>query len=214
MEDKLKGFVNEHRDEFDVFEPRQELWQEICQEIPPLRKEVKVISFNYGERLKFSADFMFMRIAAAALLLLGCGLTFLAAKKSSSGSDGAMAVATATEAPALNTIAPEMIEVEAYYTSQINSKKSQLSNYDVKVLGLDEQQSIDRELMRLDSTYGQLKKQLYTTPNKDLVIDAMIQNLQIRIEVLNRQLEVLQKIERLQQNETTDTKHDETATIL
>jgi chromosome segregation ATPase len=94
--------------------------------------------------------------------------------------------------------------VEAYYTSQLKDKKEELSEYDMKVLGLDEKKEIDREIARLDSSYFQLKKQLLTTPNTEKVMNAMIQNLQIRIEVLNRQLEVLQKIDRLQKQPTTE----------
>lgn len=193
MEDKLKKFVSGHRDEFDVFEPRQELWQEICKELPAARKEAKVISISFGERISLTADFLFMRIAAAILLLLGCGLTLFMMKQNTPAGN-TMAVATAENTPAITNIAPELLEVEAYYTSQINSKKEQLTSYDLKALGLDEQQLIDKELARLDSSYLQLKKQLYTNPNTDKVMDAMIQNLQIRIEVLNRQLEVLQRI--------------------
>lgn len=193
MEDKLKNFVNEHRDDFEVYEPRQELWQEICQELPAARKEAKVISISFGEKLSLTADFLFMRVAAAVLLLLGCGLTlFLMKQNTPTGNNYALA---ATEkAPTIKNIAPELVEVEAYYTSQINNKKEQLTSYDLKALGLDEQQLIDKELAKLDSSYLQLKKQLYTNPNTDKVMDAMIQNLQIRIEVLNRQLEVLQRI--------------------
>lgn len=219
MKDRLKEFVNENREEFDVFEPRPELWQEICQQMPSTakqekmpRKEAKIISINFGERLNFSADFMFMRVAATIVLLLACGLTLLLVKQNTPAAPDTT-IAAATSQPALSQIAPEMVEVEAYYTSLINNKREELSEYDLKVLGLDEAQEIDRELARLDSSYTQLKKQLYTTPNTDQVMGAMIQNLQIRIEVLNRQLEVLQKIEKLQNENATEPKYNETTTI-
>ncbi len=198
MEDKLKSFVSEHRDDFDAYEPRQELWQEICKELPAARKEAKVISISFGEKLSLTADFMFMRIAAAVLLLFGCGLTLFMMKQNTPAGNNNMLAAKETTAtaniPTINNIAPELVEVEAYYTSQIKNKKEELTSYDLKALGLDEQQLIDRELAKLDSSYLLLKKQLYTNPNTDKVMDAMIQNLQIRINVLNRQLEVLQRI--------------------
>lgn len=210
MKDKLKDFVGEHRDEFDVYEPRQELWQQICQEIPPTddKKEAKVISINFGKRASFSADFTFLRMAAAVALLIGCAVTlFLLKHNPDLTEEDAIAV---TQPDNFRNIAPELVEVEAYYTSQINKKKSQLSDYDLKVLGLDESMQIDQELARLDSTYKQLKKELYTTPNTDKVVSAMIQNLQIRIEVLNRQLEVLQKIDEFEKEIDSDIKENET----
>lgn len=210
MEDKLKKFVDEHRDEFDVFEPRMELWQNICEELPQKRKEAKVISIKFGDSGSFSANSMFMRIAATILLLLGCGLTLFLTKQNAPEVGNTIA---ATTAPAVNNIAPELAEVEAYYVSQIKEKKSKLSEYDLKVLGLDDQQEIDNELARLDSSYIQLKKQLYTSPNTDEIVGALIQNLQIRIRVLNRQLEVLQRLEQVNEQPDLEPKKDDTTNV-
>lgn len=219
MRDRLKEFVNENREGFDVFEPRPELWQEICQEMPVIakpqkaeRKEAKVISINFGERLNFSADFLFMRVAATIILLLACGITLWMVKQNTPASSNP-SLATVSGQTNLNPVVPELAEVEMYYTSQINSKREELSAYDLKVLGLDEARAIDRELARLDSSYTRLKSQLYTSPNTDQVMGAMIQNLQLRIGVLNRQLEVLQKIERLKEQDITEPKENETTTI-
>ncbi|ARS37454.1 hypothetical protein [Pontibacter actiniarum] len=207
MEDKFEKFVQDNREEFDVFEPRPELWQQICQDLPdmPAKQEAKVISIRFGERANFSADYFFMRVAAAVVLLLGCGLTLFLMKQQAPDTANTLA---ATQS--INAIAPELPEVEAYYVSQIEEKRSQLSAYDLKVLGLDEQQVIDKELARLDSSYVQLKKQLYTTPNTDEIVGALIQNLQIRIKVLNRQLEVLQSLEKINEEPTTEPKNDDT----
>ncbi|MEJ8758016.1 hypothetical protein WG947_13475 [Pontibacter sp. H259] len=209
MKDRLKDFVSEHREDFDVYEPRPELWQEICQEISakPVKETTKVIKFSFGDDFSFSGNMAFMRVAAAILLLIGCGLTLWVTKQNTTEGNYTMA---AVSQPAIQKIAPELAEVEAYYTSQLKDKKEELSEYDMKVLGLDEKKEIDREIARLDSSYIQLKKQLLTAPNTDKVMNAMIQNLQIRIDVLNRQLEVLQKIEKLQKQTTEETLKNET----
>jgi hypothetical protein len=207
MKDKLKEFANEHRDEFDVFEPRPELWQHICQQTQAPKKEAKVFSIKFGERASITTDVFFMRVAAAVVLLLGCGLTLLLTKQNNPAVNNMMA------ATQISNIAPEIIEVEAYYVSQIEKKKNALSDYDKKVLGLGEQQEIDQELARLDKNYLQLKKQLYTTPNTNEIVEAMVQNLQIRIEVLNRQLEVLQNIKKMERTVNAEPKENETTTI-
>ncbi|AKD03197.1 hypothetical protein POKO110462_04555 [Pontibacter korlensis] len=213
MKDRLEKFVQDNREEFDVFEPRQELWQQICHELPnnTPEKETKVIKFNFGDRASFSADFFFMRVAAAIILLLGCGLTIFLMKQQTP--DTANTLAANTTLPSVSAIAPELPEVEAYYVSQIEAKKSELSDYDLKVLGLDEQQVIDKELARLDSSYNQLKKQLYTSPNTDEIVGSLIQNLQIRIKVLNRQLEVLQNLEKMKQEPIQEPQKDETTNV-
>lgn len=209
MEDKLKKFAEEHRDEFDVFEPRPELWQHICQDLTEKRKEAKVISIKFGESASFSANVLFMRVAAAIVLLVGCGLTLFLMKQQAPESGNTLAMTQ----PAASSIAPELAEVEAYYVSQIREKKSKLSEYDLQVLGLDGQQEIDAELARLDSSYIQLKKQLYTNPNTDEIMSAMIQNLQIRIRVLNRQLEVLQNLNQIDEQPDLEPQKDETTNV-
>ncbi|SFU84242.1 hypothetical protein [Pontibacter akesuensis] len=209
MKDRLENFIQDNREDFDVFEPRQELWQEICKNIPESSsKEAKVISIKLGKRASFSADFFFMRVAAAIVLLLGCGLTILLMKEQAPSPANTLAAA-----PSIKAIAPELPEVEAYYVSQIEEKKSELSAYDLKVLGLDGQGEIDQELARLDSSYVQLKKQLYTTPNTDEIVSALIQNLQIRIGVLNRQLEVIQRIKQMEQQPKSEPKTDDTTNV-
>ncbi len=200
-----------------MFEPRPELWQHICQELPQKspEKETKVIKFNFGERASFSADFFFMRVAAAIVLLLGCGLTIFLMKQQTPDTANTLASTQSINAPAsdVSTIAPELPEIEAYYASQIEAKKSELSEYDLKVLGLDEQQVIDQELARLDSSYVSLKNQLYTSPNTNEIVGALIQNLQIRIKVLNRQLEVLQKLEPNKQQPIQEPQNDDTTNV-
>ncbi|WP_299755616.1 hypothetical protein [uncultured Pontibacter sp.] len=218
MKDKLEKFVQDNREEFDVFEPRPELWQQICHELPKNspEKEAKVIKVSFGERASFSADFFFMRVAAAIILLLGCGLTIFLMKQQTPDTANTLAATQSINAAApesINAIAPELPEVEAYYVNQIEAKKSELSEYDLKVLGLDEQQIIDKELARLDSSYVQLKQQLYTTPNTDEIVGAMIQNLQIRIKVLNRQLEVLQSLEQIKQQPIQEPQNDDTSNV-
>ncbi|WP_276497794.1 hypothetical protein [Pontibacter litorisediminis] len=217
MKDRLERFVQDNREEFDVFEPRPELWQQICQELPKKspEKEAKVIKVNFGERASFSADFFFMRVAAAIVLLLGCGLTIFLMKQQTPDTANTLASAQSINAPAseVSAIAPELPEIEAYYASQIKAKKSELSEYDLMVLGLDEHQLIDKELARLDSSYVQLKKQLYTSPNTNEIVGALIQNLQLRIRVLNRQLEVLQRLEPTKQKSTQEPQKDETSNV-
>ena len=219
MEDRLKKFVEDNREEFDVFEPRPELWQQICHDLPEQtpKQEANVINIKFGERASFSADFFFMRVAAAIVLLLGCGLTIFLMKQQTPDMANTLAVTAAqpvsTEAPKLNAIAPELPEIEAYYTRQIDAKKSQLSEYDLKVLGLDEQQLIDKELASLDSSYVELKKQLYTAPSTDEIVDAMVQNLWLRIKVLNRQLEVLQRLQQMNQKPNQEQQNDDTSNV-
>lgn len=176
----MKKYVQNHREDFDSFEPRPDLWQDICQELDK-KKPPRIIPFYQRSRWRY---------AASILLLMGIGYGLVQYGKSMRTADPV----AATEV-SLKSIAPEMAEVEAYYLSVIQEKQKERRAYDLKKLGVD--QDFSGELRRLDSSYVQLKKELATSPNKQPVIDAMVQNLQIRIRILNQQLEVLNRIKQI-----------------
>jgi hypothetical protein len=46
---------------------------------------------------------------------------------------------------------------------------------------------------RLDSSYNYLKYELSSNPNKEILLDAMIQNLQLKLDLLNRQLQIIKQ---------------------
>ena len=56
-------------------------------------------------------------------------------------------------------------------------------------------ESFSKDIAELNETYKQLNKQLPKTNNKSALINAMIYNLQVQIDLLNRQLIILNKIE-------------------
>jgi hypothetical protein len=56
------------------------------------------------------------------------------------------------------------------------------------------------EIQVLDSMYILLKKDM-NHGNEEVLVDAMILNLQLRIEILNQQLSIIQSIENSQKDE-------------
>jgi hypothetical protein len=77
--------------------------------------------------------------------------------------------------------------MEAYYTNQLARRQtelSQLSGPGMAAMNADWQ----HELVSLDSSYRALKQQLLHHPQPDAVLTAMNRNLQIRLDILDRQL--------------------------
>jgi hypothetical protein len=188
MEDKLKNFIAGSRDEFDVFEPRPDLWQDISKElkIHSEADKAKVIAFRIPEMVRYAA--------AVALIFVSA---FLLGRYLKDNNDTAVASAgTAETRQTLARVAPELVQVEAHYASLIEQKREELNAFDMQALGVDN--DLDKEMKVLDSTYTQLKKDLLTNPNKEMVIDAMTVNMQLRIDLLNQQLNTLKKIKQLQ----------------
>ncbi|WP_205501760.1 anti-sigma factor [Rufibacter psychrotolerans] len=202
MKDRLKDFVQAHRDEFDTFTPRPDLWQDIAaelqqEEVKPTmavepEREARVISINWHHAWRYAA--------AVAMLIM---VAFSAYYYMNNGAQPSGTVA-ATQPVPLEKIAPEVPQLETRFASVIEQKEAQLREYDLKALGMDKEW--EREAATLDSAYTELKKELYTTPNKDVVVEAMRDNLKMRIAILNRQLQVLENIQQVKKqvpNETT-----------
>jgi hypothetical protein len=88
--------------------------------------------------------------------------------------------------------------IDTSYTSQMNQfaqlillKQTELKKNEKAHPGLYKQFLKDNN--QLDSSYNYLKKQLSANPNKELLLDAMIQNLQLKIDLLTRQLQIIQQ---------------------
>jgi hypothetical protein len=62
------------------------------------------------------------------------------------------------------------------------------------------------DLNSLESSYGVLKKQLKQTPNTDVIIKAMMQNLQLQAELLGRQLNIINNIKKSNNNEKNNSR--------
>ena len=84
---------------------------------------------------------------------------------------------------------PEIKRVEAYYTSMIQTKQVMLASYDAQIL-----EGTDQELQQLESMYNDLSQKWLKTGDKEKVKAAMIRNLKIRVQLLNQQIELLERI--------------------
>ncbi|UYZ58956.1 anti-sigma factor [Hymenobacter latericus] len=98
--------------------------------------------------------------------------------------------------PAEQRLASSVRRMEAYYASQILEKQHELRQLDESATPGTMPQAADwkHELTALDSTYRQLRTELYRNPDPDAVLEAMNRNLQIRLDILNQQLRTREQI--------------------
>ncbi|GEM_PF-2966568 len=91
-----------------------------------------------------------------------------------------------TTAP-LEQIAPEVADVEAYYSQQIERSYSEIqeSGSDLKM------DLLDQHLGELERDYEMLKAELYRTNGEQRVIERMIENYITRLQILQKHGETL-----------------------
>ena len=75
--------------------------------------------------------------------------------------------------------------MEGYYSSQLSARQAELRQLDAQNPAAD----WPRELASLDSSYRQLKEELPHHPQPEVVLTAMNRNLQIRLDILDQQLQ-------------------------
>ncbi|MBO9638506.1 MAG: hypothetical protein J7576_10075, partial [Siphonobacter aquaeclarae] len=131
--------------------------------------------------------FLDWRMAAGVVLLLGVG--FFA---------GQYFVKPKNTDPIIAKVSPEEGKTAFRYASLIESKREEIRTIEQTDPTL--YREFASEIERLDSDYQNLRSELPQTPNQEELVDAMIQNLQMQLDILNRQLQIINKIQQSKQS--------------
>jgi uncharacterized membrane protein YdfJ with MMPL/SSD domain len=178
---RLEKFINENRNAFDDEVPSNKIWQGVESAIAE-KKQAKLV--------RLSSVFKWS-IAAAVIILAGLGI-FFKMQQTAPAIDTVQTKPDTTATTDLAAIAPDE-------SSEVNqfAKLIALKQDELKKLAKEQPelyQKFTKDINQLDTTYITLKKQLSSTPNKELLIEAMIQNLQLQLQVLNQQLHIINQI--------------------
>ena len=94
----------------------------------------------------------------------------------------------------------EFEQVEQYYIQLISEKKAQVAGHTDSNLSRE----FLLEVERLDQMYAQLKQTYKSQNSSDRVSDLMIKNLQLRIEILNKQVKILNELKETENEASAD----------
>ncbi len=195
--DTLERFIRDHREAFDLFEPGEGLWQKIegklaAPETIPLTgpaTEDKPVALS-----RRYTSLLFGR-AVAACLILGLVISCFLYLDRKYG---------VTRDPKVAFAMPAYAEEFNRYTQDIHKKRAQLSRLTSHNPELYREFSAD--LGNLEKSYRALRSDLSRSPDRQALVKAMVSNLQWQIDLLNRQLQILEQL-----NEVNDEKDPEHA---
>jgi hypothetical protein len=178
--DKLEKFISEQRSSFDDLNPPDSLWHKINDQLESEGKEV----------------FMFRHLWKVAAIFLFAVVVWLLVDRQQQQEQMNLSQIEATQGIDLS-------EVENYYVKLIENKQQEIRHFVGVYPEADEQ--LNEDINKLDSSYQELKRKLLQQPNEK-IIDAMVINLQTRIEILNQQLGILERVKQLkeQSDETSN----------
>lgn len=183
MSKELKKFIDENRREFDDDLPAASAWHQIERSIG-VNKPAK----------QFPAHAIYKWTSAAAVFFITAACFYFLVIRKNNTHNGIVR----TETPATNNggnttdisrIAPEYAAEATRIFRSIENQQQQLKAIAGEQPELLSQFSQD--LAALDSSYRVLKTQAVQTPNREVIIRAMLQNLQLQAELLGKQLEIL-----------------------
>jgi hypothetical protein len=160
--DNLEHFILTNREAFDMETPSARVWAGIDRAIHP----------RPARRIQI---WRALRVAAAVVALLVCGASIGFFLSQSRGANTDVLV---------QAIAPEFLEMEAFFKQQVEQKMRQLTNYKQK-------DAIISDLQQIDKTVEELKAELFKAPRgkEEDIIQNLIQNYQTKILILERILE-------------------------
>lgn len=180
MQDSLEQFIIAHKQDFDVLETDDRLWQRIDQELHRA-PDAKQIPF-WARTWKYAASI------AALVGLAG----FLLWQNMGPVQQDTSELASSTQ----NELYPEeLTEVESYYASMISTQMELIRDYRAEGVSIDA--GMMTEIEELNQSYRELQEELLRTEDKELIVGEMINNLTLQLNLLNQQLTILERIKEL-----------------
>jgi hypothetical protein len=184
--DRLERFVRDNRDGFDTFLPQDSLWSQIESQ---LHNEIPIVPEKSKKKLRrLTNPYFDWRIAAGVFLALGIGFMVYLNNEYGIARDPRVALKVPTYARELNQ-----------YNVAIDQKREEI----IKLARNNPELYKDfaADLESLEVSYKSLRSNLSNAPNQEALLEAMIQNLQWQVDLLNQQLDILQRINKVT-NET------------
>jgi len=166
--EKLEKIIIDNRINFDTLEPDDKHLERI---------EAKLNNFNKNNNYSFA---YLLKVASVTILITLSSLFIYNNLKSGNNKT-------------LSNISPEYQDVEQYYMAQVNNRINQINELNVKD-NKKQKELLKKEFTELDSVYKSLQKELKTNPNDERVINAIINNYQMKIDILSNIINFLNTI--------------------
>jgi hypothetical protein len=218
MSNRLEQFVRDHREEFDGEEPDNKIWDTIRKDMglgedTHKKKPAPVVRL-------FRAAWA---VAAAVVLLIAGTVWYFNARQTpnSTGIARNQPPAPSTTQPAnptanaaqtpdstqnLANSTPDVKKASPAEDELANSENEEMYHYaklveikhkELKTIEKDEPllyRQFSMDVNKLDSAYHSLQNQLPKNPNREQILEAMLQNLQLQMGLLNHQLDIIKQI--------------------
>ncbi len=224
MSNRLEKFIEDHREEFDSEHPEPKVWDNIRQKFEPKQDDQ-----HPAPRLRFfrlSAAAALVLVAAAGIWFFAGsarnGRVQPAAGENAQASSTKNISATGQGTPdssAIKLSSESVAQGSAHQTEAAQAtsedenlfgqelyhyaKLVEIKHRELKKIQKDEPllyAQFAGDVFRLDSVYRNLENQLPNSSNREQLLEAMVQNLQLQMGLLNHQLNIIKQINHSKQS--------------
>ncbi|MET4083326.1 hypothetical protein ABIB40_003295 [Pedobacter sp. UYP30] len=167
MIDELENFIKTNRKAFNDGEPSGEVWAKIAINLQRKRakRSTRLLTWLGG--------------IAAVLTLSAMALLYIPKFINADGTSG--------------NVNSEIANKETKYRSLIIEKKDSLAIFASS--NPDLYRRFTADLFKLDEEYIRLKDELQSTPNRPVILEAMIKNREIQLKLLKQQLLIINQVD-------------------
>ena len=185
MSSDLEKFIRKNRGDFDRADPSNKVWKNVEQFLP-VKKEEK--HFTIRDIYKWSA-------AAAIFFIALTSVYFLFVRKLPN-SHGDVIPTVKTDQQTSPSRLDNFNSISIEYATQFKQAEQAVEDRQKQLRAAIANDpalyhKFQQDLVTLDSSYRLLREQASQSINGDVIIKAMIQNLQLQSELLGRQLMII-----------------------
>jgi hypothetical protein len=234
MNNELEKFVKDNRDEFDEVPVPVGLWDKIEQQIQSQKPVNRSLStggkspvIKMGWMKMAAAAAVIVAVGLITFIILNNkpvenGINTAKGETKPTTTDTVKQPLIAQQTPAAennkedqttivaneNTQQPERTyESETdnelfHFTKLIKIKQKQLLT--IKNDSPELYEHFVTDYKKLDASYNELQEEMKTNPNKEVLLEKMIVNLQLQIELLNEQLKVVRQLNKLKKDKANE----------
>lgn len=167
MKNNIENFIKENRSDFDDLVPDESVWDNIEHRVNQKNNKIGNLLWK-----------------AAAIIFFGTSVFLYVQQFNEEKDQESLAQVTLEENVDLSN---ELEQVEHYYTEMISVKRNLITSFREGNGSDITDTDFEEDLQKLNAMYEVLKKQFKTDPSEE-VVDALVLNLLVRIDILNKEL--------------------------
>ena len=204
--DELKRFIELNRNQFDDCEPMDGHFDRFMQKLEADQRHTIGRNWSRSQILKIAAVAVVALVLSAVVAGTGIhhGVKLIETEMANADREAPMKFVERTSRFVKSKVEPEYEQTQKYYIGLVDNRLDEIRTAET----VDEQQKAEllKEMSEMDELFVNLQKELKANPDNEVLIDAMINHYQTKIEVLNQIITNLNGIKQLntKQNEKVD----------